>query len=697
MNLLYLDTARWGLRGSLLLWGAAACGILSLPSKACDPIWLAALAMPAVLLWALAKLGHPGPTLRLLLVGALQISGIALAVQVARPIDPPAGLACSLLPPLTYTLCRRQSSDAVLALFLSFCLLLVGGMLSQGSGGHRLLGAHHAEILQGSFFALALPALWLDASKSARRGQPKTPGSAAAAQRPRQKTLIQSTLLALGIAGLAAITTATSFEALTLMEGKPGKPRASSRPGDDGRQSRVGLSSEFNLDGGGNPVLDAGAAPIALAQPIDPDSLPEDLYLRSRAFEQAGIEAWVDLPTRGRERSRAWRMRRISPGLKRIRLVRLGIQKGEVLIPTGATDLRTDMVVTGTPGDRVLWEQDPIGDLVIQARFGSMDGYRVSGEVLVDDYPYLLRLPDNLQTPRFRSWANALLADAGDDPLEVCRTVADRIRAAHRYQLAEPVGPYPHAIQNFLFGPERSGFCMHFASALAIALRQGGIPARIAVGLMGGEPDPRVPKDRQFRSAHAHAWVEIPIQLPNGDRDWAVFDATAAADLAGGGWPPSTPPAEMAGAAKTEFEGFQLTGFLNDNPDAVRLAGWFAALLGVACLIRLFGTRRSPRLRRAEDPKLRELIGYGTRLRKALQGAAGWQTERPTLEALQRRLIAESEQGHVEGDLQAIAAGIDAIQETRFGGRPLDDARKSRIEAGIKAGLALKQAPEPKD
>src|SRR5690606_29331367 len=77
------------------------------------------------------------------------------------------------------------------------------------------------------------------------------------------------------------------------------------------------------------------------------------------------------------------------------------------------------------------------------------------------------------------------------------------------------------AVDAFLFEHKR-GFCEHFASAFAFALRAAGVPARIVGGYQGGEINP---VDGYFtvRQYDAHVWVEAWIE----GRGWVRADPTA--------------------------------------------------------------------------------------------------------------------------------------------------------------------------
>lgn len=63
------------------------------------------------------------------------------------------------------------------------------------------------------------------------------------------------------------------------------------------------------------------------------------------------------------------------------------------------------------------------------------------------------------------------------------------------------------SVDQFLF-TTRSGYCEHFASAMAFVLRAAGIPARVVVGYQGGERNP-MGGYLIVRQSDAHAWVEL--------------------------------------------------------------------------------------------------------------------------------------------------------------------------------------------
>ncbi len=78
------------------------------------------------------------------------------------------------------------------------------------------------------------------------------------------------------------------------------------------------------------------------------------------------------------------------------------------------------------------------------------------------------------------------------------------------------------ATDEFLF-ETRSGFCEHYASALAVLMRAAGIPARVVTGYHGGERNP-LGGYYTVRQSDAHAWTEVWLD----GEGWVRADPTAA-------------------------------------------------------------------------------------------------------------------------------------------------------------------------
>jgi protein-glutamine gamma-glutamyltransferase len=142
------------------------------------------------------------------------------------------------------------------------------------------------------------------------------------------------------------------------------------------------------------------------------------------------------------------------------------------------------------------------------------------------------------------------------------------------YQYVEAVNRYLHHGFTYVRNPPRSvqpiptfllhtkrGYCQQFAGAMALLLRMGGVPARVAVGFATGSLD-RATHTFTVRAREAHAWVEV--WFPH--YGWVTFDPT-----------PAQP--NVAGTALTGQQSGKLHGdqsirgskFPNKNAPAPRL------------------------------------------------------------------------------------------------------------------------------
>jgi hypothetical protein len=88
------------------------------------------------------------------------------------------------------------------------------------------------------------------------------------------------------------------------------------------------------------------------------------------------------------------------------------------------------------------------------------------------------------------------------------------------------------ALERFVL-EERVGYCEYFATAMAVMLRETGIPARVAVGFLPGrvtlEPDPangRETTEFTVSTSDAHAWVEVLFP----GYGWVTFEPTPRSD-----------------------------------------------------------------------------------------------------------------------------------------------------------------------
>jgi len=111
-----------------------------------------------------------------------------------------------------------------------------------------------------------------------------------------------------------------------------------------------------------------------------------------------------------------------------------------------------------------------------------------------------------------------------NSPYEFVQAVQDRVQAGTTYDENPPQRRYPLAA--FLFDT-KTGYCQQFSGVMALMLRMGGIPARVASGFSPGTYNSER-KDYVLRDTDAHSWVEAYF-APYG---WITFDPTPPASPA---------------------------------------------------------------------------------------------------------------------------------------------------------------------
>ncbi len=131
-------------------------------------------------------------------------------------------------------------------------------------------------------------------------------------------------------------------------------------------------------------------------------------------------------------------------------------------------------------------------------------------------------------SPRIAELA-AVAAAQASTPRGQALAVERFLRTRYDYTLDVPGGE-DHPVETFLFD-RRSGYCEHFASAMALMLRTLGIPTRLVTGFLVQEWNP-FGEYAIVRQGDAHAWVEA--FLPGSG--WTRFDPTPPAPLSDRPW-----------------------------------------------------------------------------------------------------------------------------------------------------------------
>ncbi len=222
---------------------------------------------------------------------------------------------------------------------------------------------------------------------------------------------------------------------------------------------------------------------------------------------------------------------------------------------------------------------------------------------------------------------------------------------------------------------DKRGYCQQFAGAMALLLRMGGVPARVAVGFTTGTYD-RTHRQYVVSDLDAHAWVEAWFQ----GYGWVPFDPTPTAAPARGGQAalpvqrggartkarPQSPkqlPSQQASASRGRGTHHGSGSLSWPLPVALVL---LAALAGAALLR---ARRRQPR---QPDQLLFELERAMARCGRPLAPGT-------TLASLEHRFRSSAQ----------AASYVRAIRLRRYGGAaaPRDPAGRRALRAQLRHGL----------
>jgi transglutaminase-like putative cysteine protease len=278
-------------------------------------------------------------------------------------------------------------------------------------------------------------------------------------------------------------------------------------------------------------------------------------------------------------------------------------------------------------------------------------------------------------------WALARqLREGTNTPYEYVRAVQARLSEGYSYT-EKPPAPAPGRppLVSFLFD-SRAGYCQQFSGAMALLLRMGGVPARVASGFSPGSFDDG--RDEWVvRDVDAHSWVEVYFpQL-----GWITFDPTP------GVAPPHTQL--LNGPAPLDAKEIPLRagGRLEDAParggggdlggapagEGVS-AGLIVAIMAAVAVLAALAVVLVRRRRGRPDsgpPELAELL-------RALRVTGRPVEPGVTLQALERRFGREA---------PAAAGYVAAVRLARFGGRAAGPTSEQR--SGLREELAAGLGP----
>ena len=205
---------------------------------------------------------------------------------------------------------------------------------------------------------------------------------------------------------------------------------------------------------------------------------------------------------------------------------------------------------------------------------------------LTDRY---LQLPNTI-TDRTRQLASDLI---GDQPnvFDATSAVEQYVRStiAYRQDIAAP--PADQDVVDYVLFESQEGYCVYYASAMAVLLRAEGIPTRVVGGYYPAPYDVDA-GGYLYREKNAHLWVEvffpgfgwIPFE-PTANRDTLEYgDVGASPDVLPQPTPEPTSPSQTAELTPipvvppaTENQPSQRPTSPLSQP--VRIAGWFGIVL----------------------------------------------------------------------------------------------------------------------
>jgi len=248
--------------------------------------------------------------------------------------------------------------------------------------------------------------------------------------------------------------------------------------------------------------------------------------------------------------------------------------------------------------------------------------------------------------------------------------------AGNGYSYDEYPPPTPYPLATFLL-LNRIGYCQQFAGSMALLLRMGGVPARVATGFTTGAYD-NATKRWLVSDIDAHAWVEA--WFPH--YGWITFDPTPPAAPARGGRAAINSSGNLSGAAGASKLGGRnpaTPGAAATGPANVHSSSSFSpallALLAVLAVLLVLSLAAWTRTG-ARDPD-----ALLVELERALARSGRPIADGVTLAALERRFRTSPQ----------AAAYIRALRMARFSGEgelPTLGQRRA-LRAQLRAGLGI--------
>lgn len=180
-------------------------------------------------------------------------------------------------------------------------------------------------------------------------------------------------------------------------------------------------------------------------------------------------------------------------------------------------------------GDPILLSRGPESEVRYHAT--DIRGLRYDAYVSGDREPIIDLLPAQDRSrylelpPQMPARIAELAHEWADDqptPYLKAKALEEHLKHDFKYDTSSPSGGTPQPVDHFLFESKR-GHCEFFSTAMAIMLRELGIPSRNVTGFVGGTYN-RFGRYYAVREGDAHSWIEAYLDEPI--RGWVTFDPT---------------------------------------------------------------------------------------------------------------------------------------------------------------------------
>lgn len=261
------------------------------------------------------------------------------------------------------------------------------------------------------------------------------------------------------------------------------------------------------------------------------------LRLRGTAFDASDGVNWTRTQTErhaGEHIGDLYTLHRMPhPGDKRITFDVEPIDPPVIFLPPRSIAVAVKPQSQALMSDSLSLQRGPEGEV----RYAGGDARGIRYEVYVapdseviseqlsasDRARYLL--PVSSLPPRIGALAHAW-SDAQTSPWQKAHAIEEHLRHDFHYDLNSPSGGAAVPLDDFLFVSKR-GHCEFFSTAMALMLREIGIPSRNVTGFVGGTYN-RFGHYYAVREGEAHSWVEAYIDDPQHP-SWITFDPTPSA------------------------------------------------------------------------------------------------------------------------------------------------------------------------